>query len=196
MALGVPVALGLEPAVALGVEPPDPPPNFPDDVPEGFALPPLAAEDDPGADGELFEEVDPDGAEVPDLPVPPPNVPPLEDFEPEDEGAGFDEPPDGRALPPEEGREEPPADGRLPPPLDRPPPPEPPRRCASRLPGRQSRPRITSTDNHREFGMMNSPIEVERCKSVAVGPNRDGDRLQNTRFSSLSTLSRLVQTSG
>lgn len=135
LALAVPVPVGLVPAVALGVAPLDPPANFPAVPPEGLALPPVAWEDEPGAAGGFFEEVDPAEDPVADLVVPPLNPLPLEEggFEPEDEAGGLEEPPEGRAAPLEDGREEPPADGRLPPPLGRAPPPErapPPRRCA------------------------------------------------------------------
>lgn len=153
MGLAESVARGFEPAVVPGVDPPDPPANFPDDVPAGLAVPPVAVEDDPGAAGLGFDEVDPDGAAVPVLPAPPPNAPPLEGFEPEEGAVGLDEPPEGRALPPEEGLEDPPEDGRLPP--DRAPPLEPPRRCARTAAGEQmTTVMITRQGNHRKNGML------------------------------------------
>ena len=107
--------------MALGVAPLDPPANFPAVPPDGFALPPVAWEAEPGAAGGLFEEVAPAEDPVADLVVPPLNPLPLAEggFEPEDEAGGLEEPPEGRAAPLEDGREEPPADGRLPPPLGR-----------------------------------------------------------------------------
>jgi hypothetical protein len=164
---------GLEPAVPLGVDPVDPPANFPDEVPEGLAAPPLAVADDPGAGCLGFEEVDPDGVAVPDLPVPPPNARPPEGFELEDGAEGLDEPPDGRELPPEEGLEEPPADGRPPP--DRAPPLEPPRRWARTAAGAQrTAVMITQQGNHRKSGMRHSSIEKQRRTERDVGPDGTG----------------------
>ncbi len=164
------VARGFEPAVGLEVDPPVPPANFPEDAPEGLALPPAAEEDDPGAGALGFDEVDPDGAAVPVFPVPPPNAPP--GLAPEEGAAGLEGPAEGRALPPEEGLEDPPADGRAPP--DRALPLEPPRRCASAAAGEQTTTMmITRQGNHRESGMLHSSREEQRRTGRVVGPKGD-----------------------
>jgi len=168
--------VGFEPAVALLPVPEEPPANLPVPEPEGlvlpavaegFALPPVADDEAPGAGLEFFPVGDELVVLPEDLEFPPPNIPPPDDLEPVDGAVGFEEdPPEGRDEPPLEGRPELPPERA--PPLDRAPPEEPPRRWARAPSGEQANPKAAISRVERNSDMT---ATFDRDPSVVgIGP--------------------------
>jgi len=136
-------------------------------VAEGFALPPVADDEAPGAGLEFFPVGD-ELEEFPeDLEPPPPNIPPPDDWEPVEGAFGLEEdPPEGREEPPLEGRPELPPERA--PPLDRAPPEEPPRRWARAPSGEQANPKAAISRVERNSDMT---ATFDRDPSVVgIGP--------------------------